>query len=477
MAEQKERFSTIGLRPLVLTAFLLTGIHWAILAFGIPVLDALPEWKYKLRFTPIDLVWIALAFACLGLAWAVTHSRMRTALKLIALVLLGTAIQYSFAFSKGQGLDGIRDRMVNAGHAEFAKASVEQPGDILWVLQNYEEVAAKEKYGYIGSKPPGTFLFYLLFEQVSHAIFPAVNHVERLENLRTFASWTWPLISYLVIIPLYFLARELMKDESSALFVCVLYISLPSVTLITLHTDQALYPLMAVTTVLLGILAYRRNHFLLAVLCGASLYVAVYFSFGLAVVGIFLLLPVLISSFDGMMISASRMIRYAAAIFLGGILLHALAVIFLQYDIAARYANAWTNHLAWKGWENTLETFILFGSINLIEFSVWIGLPLTLLFLAGLYDSTQRLLTRRPAASVFLNLILAGTFLFLLIFGKTKAETARLWLFLVPLICISAGSFISQWNGSGREKTILRLTTLLLEMGTTYFIVHYQDFS
>jgi hypothetical protein len=477
MMDRNEHFSAKGLRTLVLTVFLLTGIHWAMLAFGIPLLDALPEWKYKLRFTPVNLAWVAGAFACLGLAWAVMHSRMTTALKLIALVLLGTAIQYSFAFSKGQGLDGIRDRMVNAGHAEFAKASVEQPGDTLWVLQNYEEVAAKEKYGYIGSKPPGTFLFYLLFEQMSHAIFPAVNHVERLENLRTFASWTWPLISYLVIIPLYFLARELTKDESSTLFVCVLYLSLPSVTLITLHTDQVIYPLMAVTTALLGILAYRRSHFLLAVLCGASLYVAVYFSFGLAVLGVFLLLPVLIWFFDGMNISLSRLAGYAAAIFLGGILLHALAVVFLNYDIATHYANAWANHLAWKGWEDNLETFIVFGLINLIEFSVWIGLPLTLLFLAGLHDSTQRLLTRRPAASVFLNLILAGIFIFLLIFGKTKAETARLWLFLIPFICISAASFISQWNGSGREKTILMIATLLLEMGTTYFIVHYQDFS
>lgn len=456
---------------------ILAGIHWAVLALEIPILDALPEWKYKLRFTPIDLIWVAIAFAALGSAWIVARSRLRLAIKLGLLVLLGTTIQYGFAFSKGQGLDGIRDRMVNAGHAEFAKASVEQPGDILWVLQNYEEVAAKEKYGYIGSKPPGTFLFYLLFEQVSHAIFPATNHVERLENLRTFASWTWPLISYLVIIPLFFLARELTQDESLALFVCVLYLSLPSVTLITLHTDQVIYPLMAVATALLGILAYRRDHFLLAVLCGAALYIAVYFSFGLTVVGAFLLLPVLILSFDGMKVSIRQVVRYTVGIFLGGILLHTLAVVFLKYDIATRYANAWANHLAWKGWENNLETLIHFGMTNLIEFSVWIGLPLTLLFLASLYDSAQRLFTRRPVASVFLNLILAGIFIFLLIFGKTKAETARLWLFLVPFICISASSFIQQRNWSNRDASIFKAILVSLEISTTYFVVHYQDFS
>lgn len=477
MSDKKEPISnSFGL--LVFGLVVLTGIHWTILASGNPVLDNFPYWKYTLRFTPVHPIWIMGAFAALASALVVSYSRLNLALKLALFVVLGTVIQYSFAFSKGQGLEGIRDRIVSAGHAEFAKAAVEQPGDILWVLQNYEEVAAKKKYGYIGSKPPGTFLFYLVFEEISRPFFPPPkDHVERLWNLRTFASWTWPLISYLVVVPLYFLAREIFKDTESALAACILYLSIPSVTLITLHTDQVIYPLMAVSTVLLGFTAYRQNNFWLATLCGASLYFAVYFSFGLAVLGIFLLLPVLKSMFGDVDFPAGRAIKYGAAIILGGIFLHAIAAIFLKYDIATRYTNAWTNHLNWKAWENNLETYISAGITNTIEFSVWIGLPLTVLFLTSFYSSLRRFLIRKIDASTLLNMVLVGIFIFLLVFGKTKAETARLWLFLVPFICISVSNFINQQNWSNRGKFLFMALILLLEMGSTYFTVHYQDFS
>lgn len=477
MTDKKKRFTPPSPALLVLIICLLAGIHWLVLSLRIPVLDNLPYWKYKLQFTPIDPIWILAACASLGLAWTVIRIRMNLALKLTALILLGTAIQYSFAFSKGQGLDGIRDRMVTAGHAEFARASVEQPGNMLWVLQNYEELAAKLRYGYFDSKPPGTFLFYLIFEQISNVIFPTTDHVERLENLRTFASWTWPLISYFVIIPLFFLARELFKDTESALLTCVLYLPVPSVTLITLHTDQVIYPLMAVNTVLLGAIAYRRDSFWLAVLCGASLYFAVYFSFGLAIVGVFLLLPVLTSLSNGESFTVRRIARYSAAILLGGILLHLPAAIFLKYDIATRYTNAWANHLNWKAWEDTLETYFKAGITNMVEFSVWIGLPLAFLFLANSYGSIHRLISRKVDPSTVFTTMLFGIFIFLLIFGKTKAEVARLWLFLVPFICVSVSSFIQRQEWSSRGKSIFAISTLLLEMGTTYFTVHYQDFS
>lgn len=476
MIEKEESLRKSRLAPLLLAISLSACVHWVILGLGIPVLDNLPYWKYKLRFTPADPVWIMAAFIAFGAAVGAYFSRLGTGIKLAALVLLGAAIQYSFAFSKGHGLDGIRDRMVSFGHAEFAKAAVEQPGDMLWVARHYEEVAAKKKYGYIGSKPPGTFLFYMASEALSRAVTPASDHVERLENLRTFASLTWTPLSYLVIVPLYFLAREITKEPHAALLSGVFYLCVPSVTLITLHTDQVVYPLLSVLSVLTGFLAYREGHFWLAVLCGASLYFAVYFSFGLAVVGLLLLAPVLNSPSEGNAASL-RLAKYWGGILLGAFLLHILAAFFLEYDIVTRYANAWTNHLAWKGWQNDLDTFIRAGFTNTVEFSVWAGLPLTILFLAGAYRAFRSFPARAIGLSTFFTVLLAGIFIFLLVFGKTKAEVARLWLFLVPFICIAASDFIHRRNWSGRDKFVFTVTVLLLEMGTTFFTLRYQDFS
>jgi len=256
---------------LLLVICFATVIHWLILIMGIPIFDNLPYWKYTLRYKAIDHFWIFIALALLGSALFVGTSSTSLKSKLVLLILIGTTMQYSFAFSKGQGLDGIRERMVSSGHAEFAKAAVEQPGGMLWVAQNYEEVAAKKKYGYIGSKPPGTFLFYMAFEIMSEVLYPANDHVERLENLRTFASLTWPLLSYLVIIPLFFLAREITNDIKTALLVCILYIAIPSVNLITLHTDQVVYPSLVVLMVLVAIIAYKKGELWLSLFLWSDL--------------------------------------------------------------------------------------------------------------------------------------------------------------------------------------------------------------
>jgi hypothetical protein len=456
---------------------LVTGIHWALLAFRIPLLDSLPYWKYKLHPIPLVGFWLAAAFFAFGLALIVTTARMKPAIKITLLILLGTAIQYSFAFSKGQGLDAIRDRIVSSGHAEFAKAAVEQPGDMLWVAQHYEEVAAKKKYGYIGSKPPGTFLFYMAFERLSYLLYPAEDHVKRLENLRNVASLAWPLLSYLVMIPLYFLTLEISGDRTTALLGNLFYVSVPSVSLITLHVDQVLYPFLAVLPVLTGLIAFRRDAIGLAALCGAALYVSVYFSFSLAAVAIFLPLPALTSISADKNAAIGRIIKYGAGIITGGALVHSLAVVLLKYDIAARYSNAWANHLAWKGWDNNIETLLRAGFTNLVEFSVWVGLPLMILFLKSFSVSVRGIQTRKADPAAYLNILLGCIFAFLLVFGKTKAEVARLWLFLLPFLCAAVSVFIRRQKFTDPGRHLLLTLILFLQMGTTYFTLAYQDFS
>jgi hypothetical protein len=317
----------------------------------------------------------------------------------------------------------------------------------------------------------------MAYEQISYAIRPSENHVERLENMRTFASQTWPLLSYLVLIPLYHLAREITKDPETAMLACLFYIAIPSTTLITLHTDQMLYPLLAVITILCGIVAYRKESFWLAVLCGALFYFTVYFSFGLAVIGLLFLAPVLASMTDGKIPGLGRLIRYGGGILFGGILLHIPAVILLKYDIALRYANAWANHISWKGWENTFTTYLDAGFTNIVEFSVWIGIPLTICFLAGLSNAIRTFRERKTDGAGYFHLSLTGIFIFLLALGKTKAEVARLWLFLVPFVCIPVSEFIRRQAWSHRDKTLFTLSILLLEFGTTCFTLRYQDFS
>lgn len=465
---------TSGFITLLLGMGVAAVFHWLILALRIPVLDAFPDWKYKLQPISILHAWIALAFVLFIGAIAVSFSRLDYRIKLAALILLGTALQYSFAYSKGHGLDGIRDRMVTLGHGEFANAAAEQT-DTVSALRNYETLAKKKLYGHIPSKPPGTLLFYMLTERVSHALWQGTTTAERGDDLRTFASLTWPFTSYLILIPLFFLARELTGNIETAILTCLTYIAIPSVTLITLHTDQVVYPFLAVLSLLLAALAIRRNSFWLAVMCGIAAYVAIYFSFGLAVVIFLFPLPFFLMK-DTPRPFAS-ILKPVAGMAIGWLAFDRLAAFALNYNIFLRYKLAIEHHANWKAWENTLGTILRFGLTNIAEFSAWIGLPLAILFFACLGITIHQFIDRKPGASSVYTAALTGIFVFLLAFGKTKGETARLWIFLAPFLCVSAADFIQSRGWSNKNKLLFAITALLLEFWTTYFTLHYQDFS
>lgn len=154
-----------------------------------------------------------------------------------------------------------------------------------------------------------------------------------------------------------------------------------------------------------------------------------------------------------------------------------LAAATLNYNIFLRYKLAIEHHANWKAWENNLGAILRYGLTDIAEFSAWISLPLAILFFGCLSVAVHQFVNRKFNSSSVYTAGLTGIFIFLLAFGKTKGETARLWLFLVPFICISAANFIQTRGWSSRNKLLLFIMLLLLEFGTTYFTLHYQDFS
>src|SRR6185295_9697645 len=137
MTENKKQRPNSTYIFLLLVVVFMTGVHWLILVLGIPVLDSLPYWKFTLRLTPVNPAWITLAFLAFGLTVALSFSKANYALKLAMIIILGATIQFSLAYSKGQGLDGLRSRIVTSGHAEFARVAARQLG-LRYVMKNYE---------------------------------------------------------------------------------------------------------------------------------------------------------------------------------------------------------------------------------------------------------------------------------------------------------------------------------------------------
>jgi len=68
---------------------------------------------FWLIFPLLVLISLAVAF--------IFRSSGKYVWKLLVLIFLGYIMQMSFGFMEGRGIDGIRDRMVTAGHSEFAR--------------------------------------------------------------------------------------------------------------------------------------------------------------------------------------------------------------------------------------------------------------------------------------------------------------------------------------------------------------------
>ena len=127
----------------------------------------------------------------------------------------------------------------------------------------------------------------------------------------------------------------------------------------------------------------------------------------------------------------------AAALGLAGIVM--LQAIALHYDPAGRWLSAMTLHREIKGYEFTLDSLLQYGLLNNLEFAVWAGLPLTVLAVGGTWRSLLSTVRGKGGLGDMFNVALLGMYLMLNVVGQTRGEVGRLWLFLIPLMAVTAG--------------------------------------
>lgn len=454
-------------------------VHLTVLGWRLPLFDRLPGWVFTTHATPIGAMWWAvlalLPPASLGLAW---RFRRRTWVTLLVLVVGGTACQQALAWSGGRGLDGMRDRIVRSGHAEFAAAAVSQRS--LWmVASRYEQKVQGGELGrYAHSKPPGTLLTYMATERVSRMFARDQTPEARRSALNTTAAILWPVVSYLVLIPLYAVVRRL-TNPGTALLTCASYVLVPSVALITLHTDQFLFPLLAVTTVWMGQEAALRRNRVAAFGTGAALWLAGFFTFPLLLTGV-----IVVAVMGSTLLQGERKDNPSALRQLPGLIvavalgIAAGAIVFrfaLGYDVLARLADARAFNVAWKGWDGGPFQTFYFAWMNLLEWGLWVGVPLVLLACARVGRALRQTAAAQWQGNVALALSLACVVGYVAFFGQSKGETARLWLFLVPFAsALAADELAVRWADDAPLATVVFLA---LQWAAVVLTRTGQDFS
>lgn len=412
-------------------------------------------WEFTDR--PVRSWWpLAAAVAGYGVVAAgIAAGRLGARPALPLLLAAGVALQFGFAGLEGRGLDAVRDRIVTTGHAEFARLAQDHD-DIPALIADYDRLAAAGHLGAFGpAKPPGTLVFYVLTNRLGRLLHPGTDPARDLDNLRDTAARVWPFLAVLVALPLFWLARLTGAGSRAGLVAVALFFTVPAANLVTLHADQVIYPLFFVGCLAVGQRAGNRGSWGWGLAAGILASLTLGLSFGLAVVIFFLAAACLPSPRAG----AGVAVGLAAALLLGWLVLH--------YDIVARFAAAVAYHQNWRPWPESLLAWPYFGGLNLLEFGVWLGAPLAVLWAARVAGGVGR---RIPAR----ELVLPATVLLLAFGARTQGETARLWLFLVPLVCLAVARGLDELGPVVGAR--LFLLTAALQLVTVLVIKANLDF-
>ncbi len=448
--------------------------QWLVLILQLKVFLVIQNWKWYFNtpeVPPNPWIIFALFFLILAAASLVLWRTKQHAWKIIVLVLAGYCIQVGFGFLGGGGYALLQKKFTGSIFAGYARAASEHP-PILAALQEYEQRYGSD--GYLGTKPPGLLLVYLLTERASSFFNNPATPEGRFQQMTFFMAVVFPFISFLVLPLLYRLARRLGMLPEEAVIPPLLYLVCPNVILIPIFLDQVLYPflfLLVLTSIHRQIEAPRLPAALLA---GFGCTVAAYFSFSLLPLLPLACLWILVDHFlTSPRPGVKQVLKSMAGLFLGALITTALLYWLLNYDIRLRYVNALANH-------STTHTFASWGeqvrnafALNNAEMATWVGFPVILLLLINLVVVLKDVLGHK--ANRFHALVISTwiTYLAILIFGRTNGETQRLYLFLVPLWVLFAGQGTIRAFGHRKFPVflvvILQFTTMLL----TFF---FQDF-
>jgi hypothetical protein len=463
-----------------------TVTYWLILVWRVPLNEYIPHWFWVPTTAPRPNWWLIFLIIgiVIGCVFFIQKTSFYAGINILVLIITGFIIQHTFALMEGRGIDGIRDRMIHTGHSVFATETVKQLGDkrLLFVARNYQNLIEDGTLSIYptATKPPGHILFYMLTNKLSRRIFGEWN--TPLHRLTTFASLFWPLLSYLPILPIYLLSKLFINGKLTYV-PSILYLSIPSVTLITLHLDQCLYPLLFISALTSFIYGVVLRNATLIVLAGMISSLSVFISFSLVIVPVFILLILLLEriksllpmrpenapSVDPILTSNAKFFLYSV----GFVAVNAILFFLLNYNLLTNYLFILSNHQTFKITDWSIGTTVYVGWLDILEFALWVGLPLFSLSISHAIRAFRKITAQNDiytlSASAYL-LVLFG----LAFFGRTVAETARLWLFLTPLVVIFAGSEITLLFRRSPWNAVMFLA--LIQTIYTFVIKMWQDF-
>jgi hypothetical protein len=466
-----------ALRAVPAGVLLVTALYLATLALGVHTFDQFAGWFWPLRelFLPEPELVVAVALLP-AIALVVFGRRLGSVgAKLALLVVLGVANQQGLALLEGHGFDALPRSMLRSGHAELlhVAAGVRDAPELVTHFEARAESGALGNYA--RSKPPGELLLYVATFRAANAFRatddqPTDDRVA-VERAAAFAAIVWPWSAYLAVVPLFFLTRRFMS-ERGALAVAVAYTLVPSIDLVVLHTDEAFFPLLAVTVAWLAASSVEQGNERRAVFAGVLAYLAAFCSFALLLV-----VPIAAAFAHGRLDAGANRVatlrRVGARFVAAFVTMSLVGFVLFRYDPLSRGAHALAFHAAWKPRPGGFRGRYYFALLDGIEFALWTGIPVFALAVGDVGRSLRRVLRGSTRGLAMPALTVAAMVTFAAFFGEAKAETARLWAFFVPFVVVLA---VARLERFGERFPIAFASVAAFEWATTLLTKLHQDF-
>lgn len=282
------------------------------------------------------------------------------------------------------------------------------------------------------NKPPGPILYYVLMIKLFGGAASQVGGI------------LVGILATLAIPATYLLIRTIGGSQSGAFWGASFLALCPGPVLFFPEFDQ-LYPLLTCAVIVLWVVALKRNHLGLASAFGVALFMLTFFSFGLLVIGLFLVLLTL----NFLLADPRRHIQRVAVqagmglsvVVLGYVVLW----LFTGFDPLATFSSALQNqeHLA-AVWQRPYPQTIVFDLTDFALGTGWISFLLAGLFLARHRSSPLQSHELRMAICCL------GQIVFIGVAGLIPTETARVWIFLMPLLMFPVGEELVRWSSKTR---------------------------
>ena len=361
--------------------------------------------------------------------------RPKTGLALIVLVLVHIFLSFSFLALTEDSFETLENRVKHPDITSYYTEARKIEHPLEW-LDGYHR-RLRSMVGHTQTHPPGPILYYFFWLAVIGA-----------DGAALWGGLFLPLLGAIAIPALYRFVLGVTQSRQAGFSAAVVWTLLPAVILMVGSFD-AVYPLFAILLLHSWTQAVWEGRRGMAVAFGGTLTLALLFTHSFLVLGCcLLLLP-----FFAVVLGAERrntwlnlLISSAIALLTAGALFGLLYAAF-GYDhyAALRVSMAIQQGLA-QVWGRPYHYTVFWDVYDFFLASGWLALGILAAFLirwkSGLRASSFRL-PAFAAAGLLSVLVVDLT-------GLLRGETARVWLFLQPLVIPLVGVELSAWRGPWR---------------------------